>query len=111
VIINSAASVNFNDPLQEALQINYFGSRRILALAKECKVLETLCHVSTAYVNCYMDGYIEEEIYNPKQEVEEVAAQIMRMGIDEVAKEEKNIIGNFPNTYTFTKNMAEKYLN
>jgi fatty acyl-CoA reductase len=26
VIINSAASVNFDDPLQDALQINYFGS-------------------------------------------------------------------------------------
>ena len=25
VIINSAASVNFDDPLHEALQINYFG--------------------------------------------------------------------------------------
>ena len=25
VIINSAASVNFDDPLQDALQINYFG--------------------------------------------------------------------------------------
>jgi len=33
VIINSAASVNFDDPLQEALQINYFGSLRMLELA------------------------------------------------------------------------------
>jgi fatty acyl-CoA reductase len=37
VIINSAASVNFDDPLQEALQINYFGCQRMLELAKECK--------------------------------------------------------------------------
>jgi thioester reductase-like protein len=33
IIINSAASVNFNDPLQEALQINYFGAQRVLQLA------------------------------------------------------------------------------
>ena len=30
VIINSAASVNFDDPLQEAIKINYFGAERIL---------------------------------------------------------------------------------
>lgn len=37
IILNSAASVNFDDPLKEALQINYFGSMRMLDLAKECK--------------------------------------------------------------------------
>ena len=26
VIINTAASVNFDDPIREALQINYFGA-------------------------------------------------------------------------------------
>lgn len=34
VIINSAASVNFDDPLKEALKINYFGAKRMLELAK-----------------------------------------------------------------------------
>ena len=33
IIINSAASVNFDDPLLEALSINYFGCMRILDLA------------------------------------------------------------------------------
>jgi fatty acyl-CoA reductase len=33
VIINCAASIKFNDPLQEALTINYFGSLRMLELA------------------------------------------------------------------------------
>lgn len=34
LIINSAASVNFDDPLLEALNINYFGCMRILDIAK-----------------------------------------------------------------------------
>jgi len=33
VMINCAASVNFDDPLLEALNINYFGSLRMLDLA------------------------------------------------------------------------------
>ena len=51
VIIASAATVSFNERMRDALQINYFGSLRILQLAQECKHLEVLCHVSTAYVN------------------------------------------------------------
>lgn len=33
VVINSAASVNFDEPLLDALQINYFGCQRVLELA------------------------------------------------------------------------------
>ena len=33
IIINCAASVNFDDPLLEALGINYFGTLRMLDLA------------------------------------------------------------------------------
>ena len=58
VIINSAASVNFDDPLQDALKINYFGCQRMLELARECEHLDVFTHVSTAYVNCNRSGYI-----------------------------------------------------
>lgn len=34
VVINSAASVSFNDPLHDALKINYFGTMRMLELGK-----------------------------------------------------------------------------
>lgn len=34
VIINNAASVNFDDPLLDALNINYFGCMRILDIAQ-----------------------------------------------------------------------------
>lgn len=33
IIINCAASVNFDDPLLDAIQINYFGCMRMLELA------------------------------------------------------------------------------
>lgn len=49
--MNSAASINFDDPIREALQINYFGARRILELAHECKNLICLHHVSTVYTS------------------------------------------------------------
>jgi len=71
VIINSAASVNFDDPIQEALNINYFGAVRMLQLASECQRLQVFTHISTAYVNCNLGfGSIDEEIYQNGSDVE-----------------------------------------
>jgi len=50
IIINSAASVYVQDPLLDLLQANYYGAKRMLDLASECRNLEVLSHVSTAYV-------------------------------------------------------------
>ena len=110
IIINSAASVNFNDPLKTALQINYFGSNRVLDLAKECKHLEIYTQVSTAYVNCDRLGYIEEKLYNPTLDVASRVREFMSMSDLEIKEQQSKLIGNFPNTYTFTKNLAEKNL-
>ena len=52
IILNGAASINFNDPMHESLQTNYFGSLRVQDLAKECKHLVAMVHVSTAFTNC-----------------------------------------------------------
>jgi len=79
VIINSAASVNFDDPIQEALAINYFGSLRMLELAKQCKHLLIHTHISTCYVNSTRTGYIEEAIYDVEVDVEAKIKEIMAM--------------------------------
>ena len=47
IILNSATSVNFDDPLKEALQINYFRFMRMLDLAKDCKNMEVFTHFSS----------------------------------------------------------------
>jgi thioester reductase-like protein len=108
IIINSAASVNFDDPLKEALQINYFGCMRMLELAQECKQLEIFTHVSTCYVNCTIPGGpVEEKVYNVENNAEKIVKRIMAMNPQEVADNEKDLIGKFPNTYTFTKSLAE----
>ncbi len=64
IIINCAASVNFDDPLLDALNINYMGCMRILDLAEQSNSLLTFTHVSTAYVNSDRQGLIEEKIYD-----------------------------------------------
>jgi len=83
IIMNCAASVDFNDPIKQAIQINYYGPVRMLEIAKRCRNLEVLTHVSTAYVNCNLKGRISEEIYHPEEDVAEVVSNIMAMSDDE----------------------------
>lgn len=64
IIINNAASVNFDDPLLDAIQINYFGCMRMMDLAEDCKKLQSMVHVSTAYANSNREGFVEEKIYD-----------------------------------------------
>ncbi len=51
VVINSAASVDFNNPLPQAMKDNFYNTQHILAFAKSCPNLSVFVHVSTAYVN------------------------------------------------------------
>jgi hypothetical protein len=51
----------------------------MLKLAKECKNLEIFTHVSTCYVNCYRQGFIEEDIYEKDMDVENIVARYMAM--------------------------------
>jgi nucleoside-diphosphate-sugar epimerase len=79
VLINVAASIDFNEPIADAMQINYFGLLRMLDLAKDCKKLQAFTHVSTSYVNCDKRGVIEEKIYDIDIDPEEFIANIVKM--------------------------------
>lgn len=107
VVINCAASVNFDDPLLDALNINYFGTLRMLELAKDCKI-ECFTHVSTAYVNSNQQGRILEQVYERDQDPDQIVANILRMNPKYIQENQKQIIGKWPNTYTFSKCLAEQ---
>ncbi|CAK69516.1 unnamed protein product (macronuclear) [Paramecium tetraurelia] len=110
IIINSAASVDFNSPIKVALEINYYGVQKVLELAKQCKHLENFIHVSTAYVNSDKFGFIEEKIYHPQKDVESFVSILYRSSQNFDEKQQKLALDKFPNTYTFTKNLAEQML-
>lgn len=63
MIINCAASIDFNARLDDAMNININGPLRIIELARRMKKLECLTHISTCYVNCDLKGLIKEQIY------------------------------------------------
>lgn len=84
----------------------------MLSLAEESSMIDCFTHVSTAYVNSDRQGHIDEKVYDlPKgQDSEQIVAKIMSMSREEAFASEKQIIGKFPNTYTYTKSLTEKTL-
>lgn len=106
VIIHSAATLDFHDPLRGTVNTNLLGTRRVTQLAKETRNLAAFVHISSAYVNSYMLE-CHEQLYKAPADAEEIIALVNKES-DEVLKEkEASILGKHSNTYTFTKHLAE----
>ncbi|XP_003745037.1 fatty acyl-CoA reductase 1 [Galendromus occidentalis] len=106
VVIHSAASVRFSEPLINSIDINLKATYKMLELAKTMKHLHSFVHVSTAYSNCQLKK-VREEIY--KCEFDPVNLLSMSEWMSEKLMEHltPKILEDRPNTYTFTKAMAE----
>jgi glycerone phosphate O-acyltransferase/fatty acyl-CoA reductase len=110
IIINSAASVDFNQRLDQALQINTWGTLRVVELAKSCPFLTAFVQISTAYVNCDKEGWIQEKIYPYSGNPREVLKDLMSIPVEIIEKQTPRILGKYPNTYTYTKHLTEQIL-
>jgi nucleoside-diphosphate-sugar epimerase len=67
-------------------------------------------HVSTCYTNCEKRGYIQEKVYDIDEDSESLVKEIMQMSPQTQDENLHQILGRWPNTYTFTKSMAERTL-
>jgi long-chain acyl-CoA synthetase len=63
IVINSAAAVSFDAPLDEALKVNVLSAGRIAEFASSCK-RAVLVHVSTAYVSGASGYFIPETVHH-----------------------------------------------
>ena len=107
VIIHSAASVEFDLPLEQATQINTDGSLEVLRLGKECVNLKSYVHISTCYVNGNQFGTIAEKIYDCPYDPREMYEYIKTSSPQVLAENKDRILNGWPNTYTFTKFLTE----
>nr|AID66650.1 fatty acyl reductase [Agrotis segetum] len=106
IIINVAATVKFDEKLSVSTAINVKGTKEVLKLAKECRNLRAVTHVSTAFSNTHVK-HIEEKFYEPPISVEALEAI---SDVDENLIESilPTLLGDRPNTYCFTKAIAEE---
>ncbi|EEB14253.1 male sterility domain-containing protein, putative [Pediculus humanus corporis] len=109
VVFHSAATVKFDEALKLSVTINMLGTKRLVELCHRMLGLEALIHVSTAYCNCDR-GEVREIIYPPPYDPEKVIECVEWMNEDLVDVITPKLIGKRPNTYTFTKALAENML-
>lgn len=109
VVFHSAATVKFDEPLRTSVEFNVLGTRRVIQLCHEMKELKALIHVSTAYANCNRTE-IDEVLYDPKVRPNQIIDAVKWMDEDLINQLTPKIIGDRPNTYTFTKALAETLL-
>lgn len=111
VVINCAASIDFTEKLIDSVKNNVLTVQSLSQIAKDSKLI----HVSTAYVNhpSYGGEYLPEslvplqlnsfEVKNPNELLNKILNG--EINFDQIQK-----ITGYPNTYTFTKSLAEHIL-
>ncbi|XP_017846787.1 fatty acyl-CoA reductase wat [Drosophila busckii] len=111
VVLHSAATVRFCEPLHQALDINTRATQLLLQLAKQMKQLLAFVHVSTAFSNCVID-HIDERYYPEHLVFSYDKVLLLRKQLSEEMLDSmtSSLLGKFPNTYTYTKALAEQVL-
>jgi len=112
IVIHSAAAVRFNEPIRIAMEMNCIAVKEIIKLVKELKHLQVFCHISTAYSQCHRasNDLIAEKFYPSPIRAEKLMDAMEWMSDDVLNNFIKPLIDKYPNTYTFTKALAESML-
>lgn len=112
VVFHSAATINFTGILNKFIQQNIYGTISILNLCKDCRNIESIVYVSTAYSNCHLSE-IKEEVYPTDQSAANVEKYLIYMKqkygeFNFIDKHE--VLASRPNPYTWSKSIAEWYI-
>lgn len=110
IVYHSAATIKFNTHLRSAIKINLTGTYRTIEFAKSLNNLVSYVYLSTAFCNSNQQSYIEEKVYTSERDPYEM----MKFADDDKSWKTEpdidSIVGSHPNTYTFTKQLAENLL-
>ncbi|XP_043483841.1 fatty acyl-CoA reductase wat-like isoform X2 [Leptopilina heterotoma] len=115
IVFHVAATTKFNEPLKTAFQVNVDSVKIMINICKECKNLKAFVYVSTAFSNCIYE-HIEEKVYPTPLSYEKLTDLVgvideLNMSRKDELEFTKLVLGKFPNTYCFTKSIAEEVVN
>ncbi|KAL6443249.1 hypothetical protein ACFW04_002874 [Cataglyphis niger] len=109
VIFHVAASVRFDESLRDAIFNNTRSTRDICILAKEMKNLVVLLHVSSTYTQT--DKFEVDETLYPSEMDWREAIKVAEFVDEHILRTfTAKYLGTMPNTYTFTKKLAEQII-
>ncbi|XP_050299737.1 fatty acyl-CoA reductase wat-like isoform X6 [Anthonomus grandis grandis] len=106
LIYHGAATIRFDENLKKAVKINIIGTQEMIDIAKQCKHLEAFIHFSTAFSNCH-ESHIREDFYPPHLDPYKLIKVTENLSAEVIDKITPGLLGSAPNTYAFTKQIAE----
>lgn len=106
IVFHVAATVRFDEKMKLAVPINVRSPKDVTELCKEMPSLKSFVHVSTAYANCPYE-FIEEKVYDPPMDADKLVTLVECIDDKLVEEITPRLLGDWPNTYTFTKAVAE----
>lgn len=109
LVFHSAATVKFQEPMKMAIEHNVISVKNLLDLAERFNRLAALVHVSTAYSNCDRKE-VKEVFYKAPIEPSKLIEMANWMDSDTLERISGALIAGRPNTYTYTKAVAESLL-
>ncbi|CAH2986503.1 unnamed protein product [Chilo suppressalis] len=105
VVFHLAASVKMDEELEVAVKVNTLAAMCLLDICDRLPKMAAFIHVSTAY--CHAErALIEETVYPLPIDLDTVIQESLHGG-RRTKDELKRFISPKPNTYTFTKTLAE----
>lgn len=106
IIYHVAATVRFDEKLKDAVALNIKATRTALELARDCKKIQSFVYCSTAFSNCPL-RHIKEVVYDPFIDPESLINIVDSMPEKILEKITPHLLGDWPNTYSYTKAIAE----
>jgi alcohol-forming fatty acyl-CoA reductase len=106
IVFHLAASLKLEATLKPNIETNLTATKYVLDVAKQMKNLIQMVHTSTAFCNIE-DDIVYERVYDHPHDPEDIIRTTQWMSEDALALAQKKILDNHPNTYTYTKLLAE----
>lgn len=109
IIVHSAATIRFDEPLKRATRINVTATKRVLDLALQLRDLKAFIHVSTAYCN-QTKLNIREAVYPEILTPDKLIELTHDLNDDMLNALTPHLFGDRPSSYHYTKAMAENVI-
>ncbi|XP_063372248.1 putative fatty acyl-CoA reductase CG5065, partial [Cydia amplana] len=111
VIFHAAATITFDEPLRVATRTNVRGTMQALLLGQDCKKLKSFVHVSTAYAHATHSRIgcsVREDFYDSPGDPRTMVDLVEQLSEEKLAAIKPRLIEDWPNTYAYTKALAEE---
>ncbi|XP_070500579.1 putative fatty acyl-CoA reductase CG5065 [Chironomus tepperi] len=106
IVFHLAASLKLEATLKPNIIMNLTGTKNVVDVSKRIKNLIQMVHTSTAFCNVEFD-VLEEKVNDFPHEPLDLINLAGWLSEDAMATIQKDLLGVHPNTYTYTKRLAE----